>query len=156
MNNSVFALCTFKHPSYFEPFIIIGGQFTHAGIYDDVDYPYIAATHGGNFLRPGSGMNRAVHSLVEYYSKLIAGGWFTTAGGVASNYIADFYGLHGMSTSEWSPLGTGMAGGTNTGVYSLAVYDGKLIAGGNFTSAGGVSANHIAAWDGSALSPLGD
>ncbi|MCP4712835.1 MAG: hypothetical protein GY869_29770, partial [Planctomycetes bacterium] len=40
-------------------------------------------------------------------------------------------------------------------VYSLTVYDNKLIAGGNFTLAGGSSADHIAAWDGASWSSLG-
>ena len=43
----------------------------------------------------------------------------------------------------------------NDSVYALTVYDGKLIAGGYFTTAGDVSANRIASWDGSSWSPLG-
>jgi hypothetical protein len=31
-------------------------------------------------------------------------------------------------------------------VYALTVYDNKLISGGNFTTAGGLNVNHIAAW----------
>jgi len=42
----------------------------------------------------------------------------------------------------WSPLGTGLG----YQVISVTVYDNKLIAGGHFTTAGGTSANHIAAW----------
>ena len=40
-------------------------------------------------------------------------------------------------------------------VYALTVYNGNLIAGGYFTTAGGTSANYIASWDGTAWSPLG-
>ena len=40
-------------------------------------------------------------------------------------------------------------------VYALVVYDNKLIAGGLFTTAGGVSANYIASWDGSSWDSLG-
>ena len=40
-----------------------------------------------------------------------------------------------------------MAGSDPT-VKALTVYDGKLIAGGRFTSAGGQTANYIAQWDG--------
>jgi hypothetical protein len=40
-------------------------------------------------------------------------------------------------------------------VRALTVYDSKLIAGGNFTTAGDVSAWKIASWDGSSWSPLG-
>ncbi|MBN2227120.1 MAG: hypothetical protein JW763_07115 [candidate division Zixibacteria bacterium] len=51
----------------------------------------------------------------------------------------------------WSALGTGM----NGIVGALTVYDGKLIAGGDFTLAGGISASHIAAWNGSSWASLG-
>ena len=45
--------------------------------------------------------------------------------------------------------------GLDNGVCALTVYDGKPIAGGNFTTAGDVAANYIAPWDGSSWSPLG-
>ena len=40
-------------------------------------------------------------------------------------------------------------------VYALAVSGSTLYAGGDFTSAGGAPANHIAAWNGSSWSALG-
>ena len=48
----------------------------------------------------------------------------------------------------WSPLGTGL----DSQVISVTVYDNKLIAGGSFNTAGGVTANEIAAsfWFGAA------
>ena len=53
---------------------------------------------------------------------------------------------------EWSALGSGM----DDGVGSLAVdSNGYLYAGGDFATAGGVTANHIARWDGFAWSALG-
>jgi hypothetical protein len=45
--------------------------------------------------------------------------------------------------------------GLSSGVWALAVYDDKLIAGGAFTTAGAAEANHIAAWDGTSWAPLG-
>lgn len=51
----------------------------------------------------------------------------------------------------WAPLGTG----TNNTVFSLAVYNNTLMTGGEFTTAGGVNASHIAVWNGSAWSTLG-
>jgi hypothetical protein len=41
-------------------------------------------------------------------------------------------------------------------VLALAVYDGRLIAGGSFTTAGDVAASRVAAWDGSSWSALGE
>jgi hypothetical protein len=44
----------------------------------------------------------------------------------------------------------------NSFVMALTVYNGVLIAGGDFTTAGGASAQHIASWNGSGWAPLGD
>jgi hypothetical protein len=56
-----------------------------------------------------------------------------------------------VSSQTWSPVG----GGMNDWVYASIIYNGELIVGGKFTSAGGVSANHIAKWDGTSWEPLG-
>src|SRR5690606_22910149 len=56
--------------------------------------------------------------------------------------------------SVWLPLGEGDNNGVNSDVYALTVYDGKLIVGGSFTSAGGVDARAIAQWDGVSWSSL--
>ena len=53
--------------------------------------------------------------------------------------------------SSWKPLSSG----TNGTVNALTIYDGKLIAAGRFSTAGGVQANCIAAWDGRRWSALG-
>jgi hypothetical protein len=84
---------------------------------------------------------------------LYAGGEFTTAGSVIARYIARWDG------AQWYPLGSGMGGSDPYPfVYDLAFGpDGSLYAGGDFTTAGGVAANHIARWDGATSSwhPLG-
>jgi len=56
-----------------------------------------------------------------------------------------------MNASSWDNLGLG----TGYHPYVICVYDGKLIAGGEFTEAGGNSINKIAAWDGTEWSSLG-
>ena len=43
----------------------------------------------------------------------------------------------------------------DSNVYVLGVYNGELIAGGNFITAGGVSANRMAKWNGTSWAPLG-
>ena len=85
-------------------------------------------------------------ALTVYNGELIAGGYFTTAGGVPCNYIARWDGATG---SRWG------RGWTAT-CDALTVYNGELIAGGSFTTAGGVAANDIARWDGSELAAAGD
>lgn len=92
--------------------------------------------------------------------KLYAGGGFNVAGGtsvpgggVVVNHIARWDGRH------WSAL----AGGTNGQVNALAVFDEDgagpgapaLYAAGEFTTAGGISANRIARWNGASWSALG-
>lgn len=52
---------------------------------------------------------------------------------------------------NWSSLGTGNNGHSR----ALTVYNGQLIVGGDFTTAGGISANHVAAWNGTSWSALG-
>jgi len=54
--------------------------------------------------------------------------------------------------ASWEPVGSGITG---TRVSDLVVYDGKLIACGTFTQAGGIPASNIAAWDGTTWSALG-
>jgi hypothetical protein len=136
--------------------LIAGGVFTSAG---GVEANSIAAWDGSAWSPLGSGMSYGAYcgeicAMTVYDNKLIAGGEFTSAGGVETNHIAAWDG------SAWSPLGSGMSGSVNplmwtTLVEALTVYDNKLIAGGTFTSAGGVGANCVAAWDGSAWSPMG-
>lgn len=58
----------------------------------------------------------------------------------------------GNSYSQtWNPLGTGTSGNVN----AVIVYNGTLVAAGNFTTAGGNTVNNIAAWNGTSWSPLG-
>ena len=93
----------------------------------------------------GSGLNGAMRALTVYDNQLIAGGNFTTAGGISANGIAAWNG------SSWLALGSGV----NGHVDALGVYQNKLYAGGDFTTAGGISALRIAAWDDTSWSALG-
>jgi hypothetical protein len=125
-----------------------GGLFTAAG---GVSANCIAMWDGGSWSALGSGMNSRVYALaLDGSGNLYAGGEFTTAGGMSANHVAIWDG------SSWSSLGSGMDGPNGPTVYALAL-DGSdnLYAGGEFTTAGGVSANHVAKWNGSSWSPLG-
>lgn len=77
---------------------------------------------------------------------LIAGGNFTTAGGISASRIARWDG------TAWSPLGAGL----NGTVLALATLpNGDLVAAGEFTTAGAVPAAGIARWNGTSWSTLG-
>ena len=121
--------------------LIAGGYFDTAG---SLGANCIARWDGTSWQPLGTGMNSSVHALTVYNGALIAGGYFTTAGGVSANYIARW------NSPSWQPLGTGMAGATGLYPYpdvqALTVYDGELIAGGNFTTAGGNISRYWARW----------
>ena len=86
-------------------------------------------------------MNERVYALAVYNGDLIAGGTFTTAGGVSASRIARWNG------TTWSSLG----GGVNDSVCALTVTTNGLVAGGYFTSPG----PHLALWNGTSWSSLG-
>jgi hypothetical protein len=134
--------------------VYVGGEFTWIGT---VAANYVAKWDGSAWSALGSGMggfggSTVVQALAVSGPNLYAGGWFTTAGGVTVNGIAKWDG------NAWSALGSGMAqdsGTTSGGVYALTVSGTNIYAGGQFTAAGGVTANYIAKWDGSTWSALG-
>jgi trimeric autotransporter adhesin len=128
--------------------LVAGGNFTLAG---SSPVGCVARWDGAAWSSLGLGMNGLVHALVSLPNgDLVAGGSFTTADGLSVGGIARWNGV------SWSPLGTGAGGSTTASVNALAVLaNGDLVAGGNFTTMGGVAANRIARWDGSAWTPFG-
>jgi HYR domain-containing protein len=143
------------------PALYAGGDFLSAG---GVAVSRIAKWDGVQWTDLGGGMsgvNGAEDPTVDALAvhddgsgpALYAGGYFTTAGGVAANRIAKWNG------SSWSALGSGMAGIGTLAVLALTSYDDgsgpALYAGGTFTTAGGVSAHRIARWNGSSWTSLG-
>lgn len=139
-------LTTFNYSQTGGAFLGNGGTTTIGGFFTISGGTFNAYTLNATAF---SGFNGPVNALIIWTyngtTYLIAGGGFTTAGGVSANYIAKWDG------STWSSLGSGMS----ATVRALTTYNGNLIAGGNFTTAGGVSANCIAKWDGSTWSALG-
>lgn len=129
--------------------LVAGGTFTIAG---GVPVSCIARWDGTAWHALGSGMAIAVPYLPQVNAltalpngDLVAGGSFTTAGGVSADNIARWDG------SAWFALGAGTgAAGSGAGmVTALATLpNGDLVAGGLFDTAGGVSASRIARWDG--------
>jgi hypothetical protein len=155
MNSPVEALAVFDDGSGAGPALIAAGRFLSAG---GVAAKRIARWNGASWAPLASGMNNTVSALVVFDDgggpALYAGGSFTSAGGVATNRIARWDG------TSWTPVGSGMSGGSSAAVTAFALFDNgggagtALYAGGSFTSAGGVAANHVARWDGSSWAPL--
>jgi hypothetical protein len=107
----------------------------------------IARWNGTSWSAMGSGMNNTVFTLTTLPNgDLVAGGNFTTAGGVAANFIARWDG------ASWSAMGSGMNGGVRA---LTTLPNGDLVAGGVFSIAGGLAANRIARWDGASWSAMG-
>jgi len=130
-----------------------GGDFTTAG---GSAANAIAQWNASTWSALGSGMSGGdyygpyVSALAMSGSTLYAGGDFSTAGGSAADYIAQWNG------SGWSAFGSGMNGfGMNGGVLALTVSGSTLYAGGDFSTAGGSAANCIAQWNGTSWSALG-
>ncbi len=129
--------------------VYAGGNFTIIGT---VTAHSIAKWNGGSWSALGTGMDYAVLALAVSGTNLYAGGDFLSAGGVTASYIARW------NSSAWSALGTGIGCGVRNSkpdVFALADNGTTLYVGGYFTAAGGVAANNVAAWDGSAWSALG-
>jgi hypothetical protein len=143
-------------PTHFTTYrgdLVAGGGFGSAG---DVEAKGIARWDGQAWHALGGGIadGAAVGvcgTLVECDVRLIVGGHFFSAGGVPVANIAAWDG----DTGTWSALGAGILGGEIPRVHALAVYDGDLIAGGQFGLAGGAPAFNIARWDGTQWHAMG-
>jgi hypothetical protein len=131
------------------PVIVLGGNFGTAGTISATNLVSFDpatgswAVLGGNFVGP-------VFALVVMQNgDLVAGGRFTQAGATAAAGIARWNG------TAWTAVGGGLAGVPQTEVRALTVLpNGDLVAGGSFAGIGGVAAQNVARWNGSAWSPL--
>jgi hypothetical protein len=133
--------------------LFAGGLFTAAGSVPAND---IAKWDGTNWFALDVGIDSVVNALAIFddppFPVLHAGGQFTSAGGVPTNNIAQW------DDDQWSAVGSGIGGGSGPFVSALT-FDSAgpaLYVGGQFTSAGSVSANNVAKWNGTNWSALGD
>jgi trimeric autotransporter adhesin len=107
-----------------------------------------------NFPLPGGliGVEGSVVDILEWNGLIYVGGLFSTLGDgfTSAKNIAAWDG------TTWSNLPSGGSNGVGNTVFSLAVFSGKLYAGGRFITLGDgtTSANYIAAWDGTSWSNL--
>lgn len=123
-------------------FFTVGGQDANAvarwdgSSWHSMDWNFLFAT--------------GVVALELYDGELIAGGHFSRAADTPADNIAAWDG------QTWRRLGDGFSKGDPvTTVTALAVYQGELVAAGNFQFSGTTPLNNIARWDGTAWSPLG-
>jgi hypothetical protein len=131
--------------------VYAGGFFTTAG---GVPANYIAKWNGSNWSALGSGFNTTVNAIaVDSANNVYAGGAFTTTGGLTVNRIAKWNGL------SWSALidaTTGVNGCGGGDVYNIAIDSANNVyVCGFFTTAGGVTVNRIAKWNGTNWFALG-
>jgi hypothetical protein len=100
------------------------------------------------------GLNGGVGALTDYQGDVIAGGVFTTAGGLEVDRIARWDG------TTWHALGGGvdpcLVVCNGTVVLALAVHGSDLIVGGSFRAVDdGKPAPYVARWDGSTWHAMG-
>jgi hypothetical protein len=93
----------------------------------------------------------AAHADATPGGKLFVGGLFNLAGGDTANNIAAW---DGAATDNWSALVGPNGEGTDSNVFAMTLYQGKLVAGGVFLNAGGEVVSGVATWDGTDWEPL--
>lgn len=133
--------------------LYVGGGFAFAG---GLPASSIAAWDGDSWEAVSSGVSGGVFALVSHDDgrgdgkKLYAAGTFSAAGGAPAFRIASWDG------TSWAPLGAGLSGGAVRALASYRDSRGRslLAVGGEFDTAGGVSAKAIASWDGMSWSAL--
>lgn len=107
---------------------------------------YIAKRVGATWTYLDPGPLDSVTALVDAPNgDIIAGGIFTTAGGVPALRVARWTG------TAWAPMGDGFDGP----VRALArTSNGTIYAGGEFTASGAQHTGHLAKWDGASWQPV--
>ena len=149
VNSEVFAVAVAGNGD-----VYVGGRFRQVG---GVAANRVAKWNGTTWSSLGSGATRGLNAAVVYAlavsstGDVYMGGDFAEADGIITNKVAKWSG------GAWSALGAGSNAGVSGGdVLALAVAgNGELYVGGNFTQAGGVAANGVARWDGTAWNALG-
>jgi hypothetical protein len=136
--------------------LFAGGSFYAAG---NLSASSIAYWNGSSWSALGSGIgynavdDAQVSALAVSGDILYVGGIFSTMGNAPANNIAEWNG------KIWSPLGMGITGagadGIGPHVTALAAAGSNLYVGGDFSNAGGGTANSIVQWNGTSWSTLG-
>lgn len=133
--------------------LIAAGRFATAGgdLFDNIAQWNPGSPGSWSGIKDGSYGTASVSVLTVYLDLLVAGGGRTS---VDEAFVG---GIAAWNGTIWSALGAGAHNGImGSQLNAFAIYDGELIAGGQFISAGGVRAMKIAGWNGSAWFGLGD
>jgi len=131
--------------------LVAGGEFSQS-TFSVQPAVNIVGWNGTSMSPFGSGMNGQINALESFKYpgafgdfELIAGGYFTQAGGVPANRIArwreDPFG--GLPLPAWEPMGAGMDGA----VLAIERYNGATYAGGNFWASGPTALANIGRWN---------
>ncbi len=124
--------------------VYVGGYFSHFGQQQRNNLAAVDTATG--IVKPWNpGANNWVVTLAINGKTLYAGGMFTQIGGLTRNRIAAIDTATGIPTS-WNPNASGQVG-FSSGVLAIAVNNGMVYAGGDFTNIGGQARNFIAALD---------
>ncbi len=139
--------------------LIAGGNFMASG---GIPFENVASWDGVNWRPVGSGLGGSLYTLSQFDfdgtgpepSSLVASGYGILPPGGPSTRVAKWNG------SDWVPVG----GHFNNWVEILTTidFDGDgpnpptLVAGGNFSHAGGVLVNKVTQWDGVGWQPIGE
>jgi trimeric autotransporter adhesin len=139
------------------PRLVVGGYFESAGAvvanriaaFDFATSQWTSFGDGVTATWGGGKLPHVAALTTTASGELVAGGFFTHAGGAPAASIARWDG------TTWQPLGSGITG-RDFQVTSLArLANGDIVAGGAFAFAGGTAAACIARWDGSQWHTLG-
>ncbi len=108
---------------------------------------YLSGAATGTLKTPG------LYDIVSYRGKMVVSGEFDSVGNQGISGIMQWNG------SDWEGLGSGLSGAMGmSGImypHQMLVIDTSLYVAGNFTTAGGVTVNGIARWDGYAWHSVG-
>jgi hypothetical protein len=128
--------------------LVVGGSFTSM---DGVPASGVARLTADGWQPLGDGLDGDVLTLGVYNNQLVAGGRLTASGSSAIEPVARWTG------SQWQSFGTpaGAPAGDERLVHTVVNLGSDLIAVGEFTSIGGVSANYVARWNGTTWSAMG-
>lgn len=121
-----------------DDYLYVGGRFTSAG---DIPANRFARWDGNSWSTISGSPNLIVHAIEPSGTSIYIGGRLITSS-------------HGR-VYKWSGWSWELLPSPNNLVRDLLISGNDLYIGGHFTTVGGVTANRVARWNGSAWSPLG-